>query len=141
MEEELIYQAPVANSVSGKIPYEMRDFFLVKPLDPIMVQKEFSKPVSNKAAEADSNGIEAVDYDTVETEVKEVESDYKKGVVLKAPYLSTVYEDSSYKEMPIEIGDVVIYRSRSAMWFDILKDTQLVKIYDIVAKEQVKHDN
>ena len=40
--------------------------------------------------------------------------------------------------MPIKVGDIVIYRSaRGAMYFDLLKDSQLVSFYDIVATETV----
>lgn len=134
-EEKIIDQSQLAESLSEKINYEMHRQFLVKPLDPIKVKKEFSKPVAkdNKTTE-DKNGIEAIDYDEVETEVKEVDSDFRKGVVLKVP---TEYkrqmEDDKWKEMPINIGDIVVYRNRCGEWFDLLKDTQLISGYDIIA--------
>lgn len=41
--------------------------------------------------------------------------------------------------MPIKVGDIVIYRSsRGVMYFDLLKDSQLVSLYDIVATETVE---
>lgn len=150
MEEEtqLMDQAQLAESVEKKIRYEMTRLFLVKPLDPIMVKKEFTNPVSDKPAEKDENGVEAVDYEKTETEIKEVESDYRKGVVLKVPHEHTAnivnYSDSSDMKMPyimdIKVGDIVVYANRSAKWFDLLKDTQLVSSYDILAVERT-NDN
>lgn len=131
-EEKLIDQSQLAESVAEKIQYDFRDKFLVKPLDPIMVKKEFSKPVPTGESTKDENGIEAVDYDKVETEVKEVESDFKKGVVLKVPFTySERMKDEKYREMPIKVGDIIVYSY--GKWFDIMKDTELVGMYDVIA--------
>lgn len=131
-EEKLIDQSQLAESVAEKIQYDFRDKFLVKPLDPIMVKKEFSKPVPTGESTKDENGIEAVDYDKVETEVKEVESDFKKGVVLKVPFTySERMKDEKFKEMPIKVGDIIVYSY--GKWFDIMKDTELVGMYDVIA--------
>lgn len=138
-EDKIIDQSQLAEDLSGKIKYEMHRQFLVKPLDPIMVKKEFSKPVStDNKPKKDENGIEAVDYDDVETEVKEVESDFRKGVVLKIPfdYKQSMNSDN-WKDMPIKVGDIVVYNDKAARWFDILKDTQLISGYDIIAIETV----
>jgi len=132
-EDKLIDQSRLAESVSSEIKYEFREAFLVKPLDPVKVKKEFSKPVSNEAPKKDENGVEAVDYDKVETEVKEVDSDFKRGVVLKIPF-SYENRQQSYPEIGIKVGDVIIYRT--GQWFDLLKDTQLVRIYDIIGTEK-----
>ena len=43
--EKIIDQSLVAESVAEKIPYDFVDSFLVKPLDPIKVMKQFNKPV------------------------------------------------------------------------------------------------
>ena len=42
--------------------------------------------------------------------------------------------------MPIKVGDIIIYRSSrpGTMYFDLLKDSQLVPLYDIVATETVE---
>jgi len=99
-------------------------------LDPIKVKKEFSKPVDVKPAKKDKNGVEAVDFDKVETEVKEVESDFRKAVVIKTP-LSLEHSDNiPYK---ISVGDVVLVRNMRGEYFDLLKDSKLVHYYDIVA--------
>ena len=110
---------------------------MIKPLDPIKVKKEFSKPViTDDKPKKDDNGIEAVDYKDVETEVMEVDSDFRKGVVLKIPYSYTLrMNDEKWPEFPIHVGDVVIYHNNGGKWFDLLKDTVLVDHYNIVAKE------
>lgn len=138
-EDKIIDQSQLAEDLSSKIKYEMHRQFLVKPLDPIMVKKEFSKPVStDNKPKKDENGIEAVDYDDVETEVKEVESDFRKGVVLKIPFdYKQSMNGDSWKDMPIKVGDIVVYNDKAARWFDILKDTQLISGYDIIAIETV----
>lgn len=136
MEEIKIDQSVLAEDISSKIEYEFRNMFLVKPLDPVKVKKEFSKPVANDdTAKKDDNDIEAVDYDQVETEVKEVDSDYRTGVVLKVPFDSKNRMTSKdFPEMEINIGDTVVYKDNRGVWFDLLKDTQLIGAYDIIAK-------
>lgn len=137
-EEKIIDQSPVAQDLSDKIPYEFKRYFLVKPLDVIKVKKEFSKPVpTDSTPKKDENGIEAVDFDKVETEVKEVESDYRKGVVLKVPFeYSQIMNGNDYREMAINVGDIIIYPTKIGKYFDLLKDSQLVFPYDIVAVER-----
>ena len=131
-----IDQTPLAESVSSKIEYNFLDNFLVKQLDPIKVKKEFSKPVAkDDTAKKDENEIEAVDYDQVETEVKEVDSDYRTGIVLKVPFDSKNRMSSKdFPEMEINVGDTVVYKDNRGIWFDLLKDTQLIGAYDIIAK-------
>lgn len=139
-DEKLIDQSQLAESVSDKIPYEMHRHFLIKPLDPIKVKKEFSKPVAtDNTPKTDENGVEAVDYDKVETEVKEVDSDFRKGVILKIPfdYQQSMDKEKDWMDMPMKVGDVVVYQTRGAVWFDLLKDTQLIPGYDIIAVETV----
>lgn len=131
-EEVSVDQTPLAEDVSSKIKYEFFDSFLVKPLDPVKVMKEFSTPVSKEDVKKDKNGVEAVDYDEVKTETKEVEANYRKGIVLKIPY--NIKNDERVRDC-IHIGDVIIYPDRSARDFDLLKDSKLVRFYEIVAVE------
>lgn len=137
MENVNIDQSVLAEDVSSKIKYDFLDMFLVKPLDAVKVKKEFSKPVSDQKPTEDANGIEAVDYDKVETEVKEVDSDYRKGIVLKIPmsYVQQL-DDKNININKVNIGDVVIFRDRAGMNFDLLKDSRLIRYYDIVAIER-----
>ena len=136
-DEKIIDQAAVAESVSNKIKYSFSDYFLVKPLDPIKVKKEFTKLPDNKKPVKDANGVEAVNVENseIETEVKEVDSDYRKAVVLKTPfyYEKTLMENPNM--MKIKVGDVILYKENRSMWFDLIKDSQLVKIYEITAVE------
>ena len=133
-ENNTIDQSLLAEDVSSKIKYNFFDFFLVKPLDPIKVTKEFSKPVTTGTPTKDENGIEAQDYDKVETEVKEVNSDYRRGIVLKRPvyYEAAEYEGPRY----IEIGSTVIFRDAAGMNFDLVKDSKLLRQYDILGIEK-----
>ena len=136
-DEKLMDQAAVAESVSNKIKYEFSDYFLVKPLDPIKVKKEFTKLPDDKKPVKDKNGVAAVNVEDseIETEVKEVDSDYRKAVVLKTPfyYEKTLMENPNM--MKIKVGDVILYKENRSMWFDLIKDSQLVKIYEIIAVE------
>lgn len=134
-EDKIIDQSPLAESVSEQIKYQFLDFFLVKPLDPIKVKKEFSKPVSTGTPVKDANGVEAQDFDSVETEVKEVNSDYRRGIVLKRP-LYYESEDSKNTFIPINIGDVVIFRDAAGLSFDLLKDSKLLRQYDVLGVER-----
>lgn len=130
-------QTALAEDVATKIKLELSTRFLVKPLDPVMVKKEFDKPIAKSEPVKDENGVEAVDYEEVETEVKEVESDYRRGVVLKVPFsYQQQMADEKYPSMPINVGDIIIYRANQGMWFDHLKDSQFVEPYSIFAVER-----
>lgn len=131
-EDKIIDQTDLAQSLSDKIRYQFYDYFLVKPLDPIKVTKEFSKPVSTGTPAKDANDVEAKDFDDVETEVKEVDSDYRKGVVIKCP---TYYDEPGAKHSA-EIGDIVIFRDAAGLRFDLIKDSRLLRLYDILGIEK-----
>ena len=139
MGEDIIDQSQLAESVSSSINYEPKDMFLVKPLDKIKVMKEFSTPVVNDTTEEpteNEDGVKAVDYDTVATETKEVDSDYRKAIVLKVPFsYASQINDPKFPTMSIVVGDTIVYRDGAGRWFDLLKDSQFVSAYDIVAKE------
>lgn len=133
-DEKIIDQSVLAEDVASKIKYEFRDFFLIKPLDPVKVKKEFSTPVAKGAATEDANGIEAQDFDEVKTEVKEVDSDYRRGIVLKRPIW---YPAEEMKENEIiNVGDVILFRDTTGAFFDLVKDSKLIRLYDVVAVER-----
>jgi len=137
-EDKIIDQSVLAEDVSNQIKYSFLDYFLVKPLDPIKVTKEFSKPVPTGTPAKDENGIEAQDFDRVETEVKEVDSDYRRGIVLKRPlYYENSKDDLGVAE--IKIGDTVIFRETAGLRFDLLKDSRLLRSFDILGKVDDKH--
>ena len=131
-EDKIIDQSAIAQDIANKIKFEFFDYFLVKPLEPIKVQKEFSKPVSAGTPVEDANGVKAEDFNNVETEVKEVDSDYRKGVVIKCP---TYYGDANAK-LAASVGDVVIFREAAGLRFDLLKDSRLLRQYDILGIEK-----
>lgn len=133
MNEELIDQSGLAEDVAKMIKFDFLDYFLIKPLDPIKVKKEISTPVSTGTPVEDANGIEAQDFDRVETEVKEVDSDYRKGIVLKRPLYYNV--DVNYATAEIHVGDVVVFRDTAGLRFDLIKDSRLLRQYDILGIE------
>ena len=137
-ENKNVDQSVLAQDVSSKISDDFVDTFLVKPLDVIKVKKEFTKPVSEKPATKDENGIEAIDYDKTETEVKEVDSDFRKGVVLKVPmsYAAQINDDKTNYIAKIKVGDIVVFKDRCGAYFDLLKDSRLIRYYDIIAIER-----
>lgn len=133
MGEEMIDQSAVANTVSDGIEYTFREDFLVKPLDVIKVKKEFSVPVANGEA-TEKDGIVAKDYDEVTTEVKEVDSDYREAIVIKVPYTYQKWmDDSDMHTCPIHVGDKVVFRNGAGTYFDLFKDSMIVKSYNIIA--------
>ena len=133
-EDKMIDQSVLAEDVASKIPYSFRDFFLVKPLDPVKVKKEFNTPVAKGEPKTDENGIEAQDFDEVKTEVKEVDSDYRRAIVLKTPVW---YPTEEMKESEIiNIGDVVLFKDTTGSFFDLVKDSKIIRLYDIVAVER-----
>ena len=134
-ENEMIDQSVLSQDVSSKIPYQFLDFFLVKPLDPIKVKKEFSKPVATGKPSTDENGIEAQDFDGVETEIKEVDSDYRRGIVLKRP-IYWDHRDQNQAHYDINIGDIILFREAAGLRFDLLKDSRLIRQYDILGIEK-----
>ena len=136
-EEKIIDQSVLAEDVAEQIKYNFYDYFLVKPLDPVKVKKEFSTPVSTGTPAKDENGIEAQDFDRVETEVKEVDSDYRRGIVLKRPLYYDV-PDNQIINTPaeIKIGNVVVFRETAGLRFDLLKDSRLLRQYDILGVEK-----
>lgn len=135
-EENMIDQTPIAEAVSEKIPYVFRNQFLVKPLEPVKVQKKITTPVGGDSPTTDEEGVTAIDYKEVKEEIKEVDSDWRRGIVLKVPFNynngSAVGQNGQqFKEMDINVGDMIIYKY--GPFFDLVKDTQLVSLYDVVA--------
>ena len=69
----MIDQTQLAEDLSSKIKYEFRQMFLVKPLEPVKVKKKISEPVAKDTKpKKDKDGIEAVDYDEVKTEIRKL---------------------------------------------------------------------
>ena len=73
---------------------------------------------------------------SVKKEVKEVDSDYLTGIVLKVPYRYTKWmeNEKSYDLPPIHVGDTIFYKARHFEYFDLVKDSHLVRQFDIIGK-------
>ena len=110
----------VLETVVEGIEFTFEKDILVKPLEPIMVTKEWEEQIPT--GEQDEEGFNK--YET-KKHTKEVESDFAKGIVLSIP---TVVETT------VKIGDTIVYPKKFAKDFDLFKDSQLVKPYDVVAK-------
>lgn len=121
----------IAEDLNKKVTYTFIRQFLVKPLPLKKVKKEFSTPVTKDVTKKD--GVEAADYDDVKVETKEVDSDWREGVVIKVPSEYQKLMENKTVESIIP-GDTIVYRDRCAQYFDLYKDSQLVAPYDIVAK-------
>lgn len=124
----------LAQSIEKGIHYEFVKEFLVKPLPKKKIKKTFVIPVESKNQKGkDSNGVDAVDYETAE-ETKEVDSTYMESVVLKLPkqYVSQMADDMGKYTLKIEVGDIII-SSNDGRYFDLFKDSKLISMYDIVA--------
>lgn len=110
----------VLETVVEGIEFTFEKDILVKPLEPVMVTKEWEEQIPT--GEQDEEGFNK--YET-KKHTKEVESDFAKGIVLSIP---TVVETT------VKIGDTIVYPKKFAKDFDLFKDSQLVKPYDVVAK-------
>ena len=111
-------EAVLKTVVSG-IKYQMLRDVLIKPLDPVMVEKDVTEQKPNGKKDKDGYNL----YDT-KTSKKKVESEVREGVVLQMP-----------TDVPCElfkVGDTVIFPIRAAREFDLFKTSVLVKTYDIL---------
>ena len=118
----------LANAVNEKLEYSFAKHFLVKQLDAKKVLKTLTKP--EPTGEKDDDGDDIMEM--VSREV-EVDSYYREGVILDIP--------ESYKQMPektfnLEIGDVIVYSERSAVPFDLFKDSVAIELYNIIGKRK-----
>lgn len=129
LEETVITDAPadaapqtedlVLKSVVENLGFFTTKDVLVKPLEPIMVEKD----VAVGTGEMD----EIDGYEKMTTEKQTVESDFEEGLVLGLP------SDMETESWKFTIGSKVLYSKKFAKAFDVFKDSRLVKPYDIVA--------
>ena len=110
----------VLETVVNGLEYSFEKDILVKPLNPIMITKEYTEQIPT--GEKDEEGFNK--YET-KTHTKGVESDFAKGIVLSIP---------TGADSTVKVGDTIVYPKKFAKDFDIFKDSQLVKPYDVVAK-------
>lgn len=110
----------VLQTVVDGIKFSFEKDFLVKPLEPIMIERMYTEQIPNGKKDEEGNNL----YDVKESKRTE-ESDFKKGIVLSIP---PVYSGC------IAVGDTIVYPKKFAKEFDLFKDSELVKPYDIIAK-------
>lgn len=110
----------VLETVIEGLEYTFEKDILVKPLEPVMVTKEYEEQIPT--GEKDEEGFNKYD---VKKHTKEVESDFALGIVLAVP---------TSVESAVNIGDKIVYPKKFAKDFDLFKDSQLIKPYDVVAK-------
>lgn len=109
----------VLETVVNGLDFKVLKDVLVKPLEPIKVKKEITEQIPT--GKVDKEGFN--EYDT-KTEVKEVESDFGRGIVLDIP---------EGIDVSFIVGDTIYYNKKFAKDFDVFKDSQLIKPYDIIA--------
>lgn len=120
----------LAADLSAKINYQPTyDWILVKPLKPIMV----TKLVPTAPNQPFTTVEDAEKAEPTEPKKQKVEANIAKGVILK---LGTEYEKNNPEQL--EVGDVVLFPSRAGVPFELLKDSKLVRRYEIIGKEIVK---
>lgn len=104
-----------------KLPIKPVDMVLIKPLEVEKVTKTFRQPEEKGKIDKKTNAPVA-EFKEV---TKEVDSLFRKGIVLSLPINS--------KELPYQVGDTVVYRASLGVDFDMFKDSQLIRMYDIIA--------
>ena len=112
----------VLETVVNGINYTFEKDILVKPLPTIMIEKEFTEQIPT--GKTDKEGFN--EY-TTKTHTQKVESDFAEGIVLCLP--------SNY-EGTVKVGDTIVYARKFVKDFDLFKNSQLVKPYDVIA---IKH--
>ena len=109
----------VLETVVEGIEFTFEKDILVKPLEPVMITKEYEEQIPT--GEQDEEGFNKYE---VKKHTKEVESDFAKGIVLSVPTSVDT----------ITVGEIIVYPKKFAKDFDLFKDSQLVKPYDVVAR-------
>lgn len=111
------------DTVLSKLEFQFCKDMLVKPLEDEYVEKEITKPVNT--GEVDENGYQITDSETV---VEKVPAIFKRGIVLAIP---SGYQWQDAENHP-EVGDIVAYPRKSAIDFDLFKDSQLINPYNVI---------
>lgn len=122
-------QTQLAEAIGNSIKFDVLKDVLVKPLDPIMVDREIEVPVPAGQVEIE-DGVEATEFNETKKEIQSVESAFAKGIILMTPPYT------GDQPWPFKAGDTIYYNRRMSIEFDVLKDSRLVKPYDIVAVDK-----
>ena len=128
IQKDIIMEDKVLETVLEGLRYIPLKDVLVKPLPPIKLTKEVTEAVGT--GEKDVDGYEKFD---TKTETKEVESEWREGIVLALPNGEQMKEAC---EKDFKVGDTIVYNKKFVKEFDLFKDSILVKPYDIVARKR-----
>ena len=114
--------ASIAQSINDGLKYSFLKDLLVKPLPPQMIEKVVTTQIPT--GETDEAGFNL--YETKE-EIKSEEADYREGIVISLP--STLDPST----LGFGIGDTVVFHKRYPAYFDLFKDSMIIKPYDVIA--------
>jgi len=92
------------------------DFYLIKPLKEVKV----SKKVLEQTDEKDEDGVQLTKEVT-----KKVPAGFQLAEILAKP---------SAEKVKFNVGDVIIYRPRSAEDFELIKGTKLIRWFEALGK-------
>ena len=126
-------QKQLAMDLSAKITYEpMDDRILVKPMKPVMITKLVPTPPKDGTIEATTLDEVEKQEPTDPTKMR-VEANIQRGVVIK---LGPDYTDpeTPARLRNLEIGDIVIYPRNAGVQFELLKDSRLLRRYELIGK-------
>ena len=114
--------ASIAQSINDGLKYSFLKDLLVKPLPVQMIEKVVTTQIPT--GETDEAGFNL--YETKE-EIKSEEADYREGIVISLP--STLDPST----LGFGIGDTVVFHKRYPAYFDLFKDSMIIKPYDVIA--------
>ena len=114
--------ASIAQSVNDGLKYSFLKDLLVKPLPVQMIDKVVTTQIPT--GETDEAGFNL--YETQE-EIKSEEADYREGIVISLP--STLDPST----LGFGIGDTVVFHKRYPAYFDLFRDSMIIKPYDVIA--------
>lgn len=112
----------VLETVINGIEYKPLRDILLKPLEAKLIKKIIKTPIPTGEMDETSG---AMKYDVKEEE-KEMEADFREGVVLRLPI--------DY-EGPIQVGDIVVFHKNSAAYFDLFKDSMIIHPQAVMFKK------
>ena len=114
--------ASIAQSINDGLKYSFLKDLLVKPLPVQMIDKVVTTQIPT--GETDEAGFNL--YETQE-EIKSEEADYREGIVISLP---PTLDPST---LGFGIGDTVVFHKRYPAYFDLFRDSMIIKPYDVIA--------
>jgi len=119
----------LALDISAKINYQPTyDWLLVKPLKPVMITKLLPVP----PAKLPESVEEAETTEPTTPQKQRVEANVNKGIIIK---LGTEYQKTNPEGL--EIGDVVLYPRNAGVSFELIKDSRMLRRYEVIGVEKV----